>query len=718
MKQVLQSYKTGTLTLTEVPAPGIEPGSVLVQNRASLVSTGTERMVMDLAKKSLWGKAKARPDLVRKLVAKASRDGLIATVEAARRKLDAPLPLGYSSAGIVVGVGEGVEGIILGARVACAGARYANHAEVNLVPMNLCALIPERTSDEAAAFVTVGAIALQGVRQAQPTMGETFAVIGLGLIGQLVSQLLKANGCRVIGIDLDPRKVALCEKLGADLAVRRDSEVLAATSAFTLGRGVDGVIIAAATSSNDPINLAGEISRDRGRVVAVGAVGMDLPRRPYYDKEIAVYQSRSYGPGRYDPLYEEVGLDYPIGYVRWTEKRNMEAFLQLCAEDRINIEPLVSARFPIEDAESAYKLIGSSKPAEVPEPLGIILTYPHTVEAARTIPLHGATKPRKGLIRVGFVGAGNFAAGTLIPALAKTPNVALTAIASARGFTATHLAEQYGFAQATTDLRCLLDAATDAIVISTRHHLHAAQAEEALRAGKHVFVEKPLALDASELHSVLAAQRESQKVLMVGFNRRFSPLAVQMHEFFGQRAAPLTMHYRVNAGLLPSDSWIYDPAVGGGRIVGEACHFIDLMTFFAGAPAVEVFAKALRPVGGARAEDNVLITVTFGDGSVGSLHYVASGDSSAGKERFEILGDGSCAYLEDFRFLDLHRHGKPRYLRKLVQDKGHKNELLAFIQAIRDGGPPPIDVGDLEATTKATFAVLESLSTGVSVRLQ
>ncbi|MCG5053717.1 MAG: bi-domain-containing oxidoreductase [Myxococcales bacterium] len=671
---------------------------------------------MDLAKKSLWGKAKARPDLVRKLMAKASRDGLIATVEAARRKLDSPIPLGYSCSGIVLAVGEGVEAIPVGARVACAGAKVANHAEMNLVPQNLCALIPAEATDEAGAFVTVGAIALQGVRQAQPTLGETFAVIGLGLIGQLAVQLLRANGCRVLGVDLDPRKVALAERLGAERAMTRNQDVLGAAAAMTGGRGVDGVVITAATSSNDPIQLAGDLCRDRGRVVAVGAVGMDVPRRPYYDKEIALYQSRSYGPGRYDPVYEELGMDYPIGYVRWTEKRNMEAFLQLAAEGRIDVEPLISHRFLIGDAESAYELIGPGRPADVPEPLGILLTYPiEEQEFGRTIEMPAANVRRRGNVRIGFAGAGNFASGVLIPALAETPHVSLSAIASARGFTATHLAEHYGFSFATTDLEALLGENTDAVVISTRHNLHAAQATAALKAGKHVFVEKPLALDEDELGDVLAAQKETGKLLMVGFNRRFSPLAVQMQQSFLGHRGPLVMHYRVNAGTLPADSWIYDPAVGGGRIVGEACHFIDLMSFIAGASVVEVYAKAVAPKAGVRADENVILTITYADGSIGSIHYVATGDTATGKERLEVIGEGACAYLEDFRFLDLHRNGKSKYVRKLSQDKGHKAELAAFVEAVRQGGPAPIPIESLSATTRATFAAMRSLATGLSV---
>jgi predicted dehydrogenase len=717
MKQVLQSYKTGQLSLADVPSPGVEPGAVLVLTTRSLVSTGTERMTMNLAKKSLLGKAKDRPDLVRKLIARAARDGVVAAVEAAQRKLDQPLPLGYSCAGRVIAVGDGVTDIPVGARVACAGAKIANHAEVNLVPRNLCVLVPEGVDDETAAFVTLGAIALQGVRQAAPTLGETFAVIGLGLIGQLAAQLLKAAGGRVVGVDLDPRKVEMAKSLGADTALGRNDNVHAAVQALTAGRGVDGVVITAATSSNDPVVLAGELCRDRGRVVAVGAVGMDVPRRPYYDKELTLLQSRSYGPGRYDPVYEEMGVDYPIGYVRWTEQRNMEAFLDQCASGRVRVTPLVSHRFAIAEAEAAYAIISSGG-----DPLGIMLSYPATATPARTVNVTGETTQTRasarGRLRVGFAGAGAFAAGTLLPGLQKLERARLQSIASARGYSARHLADKFGFAQATSEFSELLSADMDAVFIATRHNLHAQQASAALRAGKHVFVEKPLALDVDELQEVMAARRTSGRVLLVGYNRRFSPMARQIQAMFSARRGPLVMHYRVNAGPLPRDSWIYDPSVGGGRIVGEGCHFVDLLTYFAGAPPTEVFARAAAPRGESRPDENVILDLAFGDGSVGSLHYVASGDPVAGKERVEVLGDGACAYLEDFRLLDVHQDGKQRITRKLTQDKGHEAELRAFVDVCTLGGLPPIPDVDLEAVSLATFAAMESLATGRPVAIK
>jgi predicted dehydrogenase len=713
MKQILQSYRSGELSVAEVPAPGLEPGHVLVLTTASLVSVGTEKMVMALAKKSLLGKARARPDLVKKVMERVARDGLVSAGRAVLGRLDQPIPLGYSCAGRVLAVGQGVSELAVGDRVACAGAKVANHAEVNLVPKNLCVRVPPGLDDEAAAFVTVGAIALQGVRTAQPTLGETFAVVGLGLIGQLVAQILRANGCRVMGVDLDARKVQLARELGADAAVLRTDDVLGAGAALTAGRGVDGVLICAATASNDPITLAGELCRDRGRVIVVGAVGMEVPRRPYYDKELAFLQSRAYGPGRYDPSYEEAGVDYPLGYVRWTEQRNMAAFLDLCAGGGLKVLPLISHRFAIDKAEDAYAVIERGDDA-----LGIVLKYPAAAPPSRTVTLV-PRPPRSvgsGAVRVGFVGAGSFASGTLVPAVAGAPGVRLVAIASVRGFTARHLAERHRFESCSTDSAALLASDDlDAVFIATRHHLHADQAVAALGAGKHVFVEKPLALDREGLDRVLEAQRSSGTILAVGYNRRFAPLARELQALLAARRSPLVMHYRVNAGQVPADSWIQDPAVGGGRILGEVCHFVDLCAFLAGARPVSVYAQAVDPRGVARSDDNVTLSLKFGDGSLATIAFVATGDTSAGKERLEVLGDGTQAVLEDFRTLSFRTGGREQRVKKLGQDKGHVAGVTAFLEAIRKGAPPPIPVDDLAAVSLATLAAIDSLATGEPV---
>jgi polar amino acid transport system substrate-binding protein len=742
MKQVLQSYRTGELRVADVPAPGVEAGSLLVHTRVSLVSAGTERATVELAQKSLLGKARARPDLVKKVLERVARDGLVATGKAAFQKLDSPIPLGYSCAGVVLEVGGNVPGFSVGDRVACAGAKVANHAEINLVPHHLCARIPDGVADEDAAFVTLGAIALHGVRQASPTLGEVFAVIGLGLIGQLAVQLLRASGCAVLGVDLDPVKVTLARSLGCEAALLRSDDLGAAVRGLTSGRGLDGVILAAATPSSDPIELAGELCRDRGRVVALGATGLTVPRRPYYDKELVLLQSRSYGPGRYDPSYEEGGVDYPAGYVRWTEGRNLEAFLAQVAAGRVRAQPLVSHKFPIERAQEAYGLlqgaaaaedslvaqpapgqaagdVAAKPPAPAGEPLGILLTYPQGPAPARTVTVtNGSWRASKGVVRVGIIGAGNFASGTLVPLFAQQDGVKLTAIASARGASARHLAERYQIARATTDAEAILsDGEVDAVVIATRHDKHAALAAQALRAGKHVFVEKPLALDEAGLQDVLAAQAGSGKQLFVGYNRRFAPMTLLLKEQFANRRSPLVLSLRINAGEIPATSWVHDPREGGGRLVGEGCHFVDLCAAIAGAPVTRVFAQGVLPSGGARADDNFALDLRLGDGSIASLVYTAQGDPSAGKERIEVFGDGAWGLLDEFRKLELRRAGQLRTERALAQDKGHRAGVAAFIESITTG-QPAVPAQDLAATSRATFAAAEALRGGDAVAIE
>ena len=734
MKQVLQSYRTGELRVADVPAPGVEAGCLLVHTRVSLVSAGTERATVELAQKSLLGKARARPDLVKKVLERVARDGLVATGKAAFQKLDSPIPLGYSCAGVVLEVGDGVPGFSVGDRVACAGAKVANHAEINLVPHHLCARIPEGVADEDAAFVTLGAIALHGVRQAAPTLGEVFGVIGLGLIGQLAAQLLRASGCAVLGVDLDPVKVTLAKSLGCEAALLRSDDLAAAVRGLTGGRGLDGVILAAATPSSDPIELAGELCRDRGRVVALGATGLTVPRRPYYDKELVLLQSRSYGPGRYDPSYEEGGVDYPAGYVRWTEGRNLEAFLGQVAAGRVKVAELVSHRFPIEQAAEAYALLQgrASKEAEAAsasqaesaaagataapvtpasaggEPLGILLHYPQGPVPARTVTL-GPVPRAGGPLRIGVLGAGAFASGTLVPLFAADRGARLVSIASARGASARHLAERHQIARATTDGAALLaDPDVDAVVIATRHDLHAGLAAAALRAGKHVFVEKPLALDEAGLGEVLAAQRESGQQLFVGYNRRFAPLTAALRAHFQGRSGPLLITVRINAGEIPATSWVHDPRQGGGRLLGEGCHFVDLCAAIAGAEVTQVSAQGVGPAGAARGDDNFVLGLRLSDGSVASIVYAAVGDPSAGKERIEVLGDGAVAVLDDFRRLELRRGGKVRTERTLGQDKGHKAEVAAFLEAVRSGRAP-VSPAALAATSRATFAALAQL---------
>jgi polar amino acid transport system substrate-binding protein len=711
MKQVIQNDRSRATEVLEVPAPRVRSGSVLVRTATSLISAGTEKTAVDFGNKSLLEKARTRPDLVRQVLARIAKDGIRPTLEAVANRLDAPIPLGYSCAGVVEEVGRGAEEFSAGQRVACAGAGYANHAEAVVVPRNLVVPIPEGVSFEDAAYVTLGAIALQGVRVADVRLGEQVAVIGLGLLGQLAVQILRASGCRVIGIDLDPSKVVLARELGAEAAVVRSDDVVAAVASFTGGIGVDAVVITAAANSNDPIELAGELCRDRGRVSMVGAVRMDVPRQSYYMKELELRLSRSYGPGRYDPEYEEKGHDYPIGHVRWTERRNMEEFLRLVAAGYVTPSRLNSHHFPIEAAGAAYRLIGG----DVEEPyLGILLTYPEASgqPLRRTVEL----RPRvaaTGQVGFGFIGAGSFGKATLLPRFARADGVEMVGIATATGPSARATGEKFGFQLCTTDAAELLrDERIGAVVITTRHGSHARYAADALRAGKAVFVEKPLALNEEELQEVLQAQEESGQLLTVGFNRRFAPLARALRKEF-RESGPLALHYRVNAGPIPATHWIHDAEQGGGRIIGEVCHFVDLVQYLADDEVDGVFAHALGGPQGAT-HDTVSITLRMRGGSVASIDYFATGDRSYPKERVEVFGGGAVGVLDDYRTLTLQRGGKPRVSGGKAQDKGFDDEVEAFLSALRTG-EAPIPINSLARTTRVTFAIEESLRTGGSV---
>jgi predicted dehydrogenase/threonine dehydrogenase-like Zn-dependent dehydrogenase len=708
MKQVVQHVRTRRLEVAEVPEPGVRSGGILVRNAASLISAGTEKTITDFAGKSMLGKARDRPDLVRQVVDRVKKDGIGPTVQTVLSRLDQPIALCYSGAGVVEAAGRGAEEFSAGDRVACAGMTYASHADVVFVPRNLSVPVPDGVSLEDAAYVTVGAIALQGVRVADVRLGESVAVIGLGLLGQLAVQILRAAGCRVIGVDLDPAKVALARQLGAEAAVVRTDDVHGAVAAFTGGRGADAVVITAATSSSDPVELAGEIARDRAVVSMVGATGMDLPRKPFYDKELQLRLSRSYGPGRYDPQYEEKGADYPVGYVRWTERRNMEEFLRLVAAGQVTPAALTTHRFPVARAEAAYDVIQG----KTGEPFaGVLLTYPERTEPpVRRVVLSRAA-PAAGALGVGFVGAGNFARAVLLPRFQKLPEVALAGVSTATGMNARAVGERFGFGYATTDTPALLaDPAVRAVVVATRHASHARLAAQALRAGKAVFVEKPLALDEAGLREVRAAQEETGGVLAVGFNRRFSPLARVVKDAFTP-GVPLAIAYRVNAGFIPRESWIHDPEDGGGRIVGEVCHFIDLCQFLADDEPVEAFAHALGGAEGGM-HDTVAITLRFSRGSVATISYYATGDRSFPKERVEVFAGGTLAVLDDFREVVVSRGGKRTRTRRMSQDKGFDEEVAAFVRAAREGGALPIPLRSLVATTRATFAVVTSLQTG------
>jgi predicted dehydrogenase/threonine dehydrogenase-like Zn-dependent dehydrogenase len=710
MLQVLQELSTGQTVLREVPAPALSAGTVLIRTRRSLISAGTERMLVEFGRASLLNKARQQPERVAQVVDKARTDGVLATVSAVRSKLDEPLALGYCNVGVVLGVGTGVAGLAVGDRVVSNGG----HAQVVCVPRNLCARIPDDVADDAAAFTIVGAVALQGIRLAAPALGERFVVIGLGLIGLLAVQLLRAAGCRVLGIDPDPHKVQRARGFGADVVAidsAEDAEQVA--ERFSGGRGVDAVLIAAATRSSEPVSLAARVCRKRGRVVLVGVAGLELNRDEFYRKELTFQVSCSYGPGRYDPEYEQGGRDYPVGYVRWTEQRNFEAVLDMLALGRIDAPALISHRFAFSSAPAAYDLLTSDS-----EPhLGILLDYP---EAEASELLRPAVALRPAAVRGSgnatapgtvFIGAGQYASRTLIPAFAAC-GVRLAGIASRAGVSAAHYGRKFGFAAASSDAEAMI-ATTDAeiVVIATRHDSHAALSVRALQAGKHVFVEKPLALTEAEVDAVAAAARGAgaggaRPLLMVGFNRRFAPHVMRIRSLLASVPEPKSVIITVNAGALPDDHWLHDPRSGGGRIAGEACHFVDLARCLVGQPIVAARLQALAG-GTARRDDKVSMTLAFADGSWSAIHYVANGHRAVPKERVEVFCAGRVLQLDNFR--RLRGYGWPGFtgLRLWRQDKGQRACVAAFVDAIRRGAAAPIALEELLEVSRVTLTLAE-----------
>ena len=720
MKQLLQNIRTGRSTVEEVPIPTPREGQALVKVAASLVSAGTERMVVEFAEKSLVGKARSRPDLVKQVLDKARREGLLTTAQAALNRLDQPMALGYSSAGTIVKLGKGMQGFKVGQRVACAGGGFAVHAEYNVVPRNLLTPLPKNVDFESAAFTTLGAIALHGFRLAEPQIGENVAVIGMGLLGLLTAQIASAAGCSVLGIDLDPARLDLAASLGLQ-AISRENAVDSA-QASTSNRGFDVVLICADTSSNDPVELAGIIARDRARIVATGAVGLTIPRKVYYEKELAFINSRSYGPGRYDLNYEENGQDYPLGYVRWTEGRNFEAVVDMMSKGKLQVQPLITHRFPIEKGIKAYEIITGKTKEKF---LGVLLTYPEgKMKEESKIVFPGMVNRKLALnsveaskiVNLGVLGAGLFANAVLLPSIKKAGDINLIGIASSGGLHAQHSGRKFGFQYATSDEdEILSDSNINTVAILTRHDSHADLVVKALKAGKHVFVEKPLAINARQLDQITKALRSAGSLLLAGFNRRFAPLTQKLADFYANRTEPIHVHYRVNAGPIPLNHWTQDPEIGGGRIIGEACHFIDFITFLVGSPPVSVSAHAL-PDGGKYREDNVSMTFTFPDGSIGVVDYLANGDKSFPKERVEVFGGGKIAVLDDFVSLQMVGDGNKKE-EKGAQDKGWVNEWKVFVKAIREGGKPPIPYEQLIGVTKATFAAVESLRAGKKVSI-
>lgn len=710
MRQVLQSLRDGQTSLADVPAPAAPRNGVLIASTRSLISAGTERMLVDFGRGGWLDKAKQQPEKVRQVIDKARTDGVAQTLDAVRSKLDQPLALGYCNVGTVVAVGSDVRGLSVGDRVVSNGP----HAEVIAARRNLCARVPANVTDDAAVFTVLGAIALQGVRLAAPTIGERFVVTGLGLIGLLTVQLLRANGCQVLGIDPDPTKAELVRRYGADIvALDRGEDPLAVAAAFSTERGVDGVLITAATRSNELVGQSARMCRKRGRIVLVGTAGLELNRADFYEKEISFQVSCSYGPGRYDPSYEEAGQDYPIGFVRWTEQRNFEAVLDLMASGALDVGALITHRFAIQDAPAAYDLLSGRDPY-----LGIVLDYPAPDPRSeerfnRTVQLtSAATRPALGKPRVAFVGAGNYAGRVLIPAFAAT-QADLQGIASGAGVTAAHFGRKFGFKRATTDSAALIGAEdVDAVVIATRHDSHAHFVNAAITAGKHVFVEKPLAISKAELDDIARlyddAAGKERPLLMVGFNRRFAPHVVRMRSLLEAVREPKNFIVTVNAGAIPRSHWTQDPAVGGGRLIGEACHFIDLLRHLSGHRIVGAQVQTLTGAGSIPIDDCAVIVLAFADGSTGTIHYLANGHSAVSKERIEVFCAGRVLQLDNFRRLRSAGWGKAGNMNLWRQDKGQRACAAAFIDAITKGAPSPIPIDELLEVGRVTIELGEA----------
>ena len=722
MKQIAQNYKSGELTVLDVPAPACRPGGVLVRSLFSLISTGTEMMKLTEAKMSMVGKARARPDQVRKVLDSVAQQGAVTTYKKVMNRLDSYTPLGYSLCGVVTEVGRGAEEFRVGQLVAAAGNEYALHAEYNWVPTNMCVPVPQGVSPEHAAFATVGAIAMQGVRRAEVQLGDTACVIGLGLVGQLVVRLLMAAGVRVVGLDTIEDRCRLAEKAGALACAAPTPEGVEAVqqvlAEITDGRGADHILLAAGGSSNGPVEVAARLARDRARVVDIGKTRLDLPWNAYYDKELDVRFSRSYGPGRYDDRYELDGIDYPAGYVRWTERRNLECFLDLIARGDIEVESLVSGIFPLDRAASVYSDLAAGSLAAV----GVLLEYPaeprdsqpptanRLVSAGRAAPRGTAEQQ----MATGFIGAGNYASSMLLPHLARLDTVRLAHVATTRSLSAVNAQRRFGFTTASTSAEAVLDdKSLDAIFIVTRHHTHADLVCRALETGKAVFVEKPLALTGDELQRIMdVVASTGNDRLMVGFNRRFAPMLTQLKSLFGQPGASSVVRYLVNACRLDDDSWYSNTELEGSRFAGEGGHFIDTLSWWAGSLPHEVYA-APGPE-----HDDLQATVRFQDGSTGTISYVTGGNARYPKETLDAAGGGRSARLDNFKQATVWAGRRRNTTRSRgSQDKGQQQQVAQFVEAVRTGAPMPISLDSLVATTRATLAVGKSLSSGEPERM-
>lgn len=726
MLQLIQNYRTGKMELVDVPLPNCGSNYILVKNNSSLVSIGTERSIIDLGKKSLLGKAKARPDLVKRFLDKAKKEGFLKTFQEALGRLDNPTALGYSSAGVVIQVGKNVHKFSVGDRVACVGAGYASHAEYITVPEHLCVRIPENVSFEEASFGMLGIIALHGIRCANLTFGERVAVIGLGLLGLLSIQMLKAYGCVVVGFDIDPAKVKLAKELGIDLAVTDVEEFKNITDKYTEGYGADAVIITAATKSDEPIHLAVDIARFRGRVVVVGVADIHPNRNEMWHKEVEIIVSKAAGPGSLDPIYENKGIDYPIGYVRWTENRNLQEFLRLVAEKKVKIKPLITHRVAIQDSLELYDNMLNNKGGPY---VGVLIEYDSkkeevTEKKEETLPLEFQNLGINNFVTepvLGVIGAGLFGKALLIPALSKIPNIKLDTISTSHGINADHVAKKYGFANITTNYREILESdKINSVVILTPHSAHAKMVVEALKAGKHIFVEKPLCINEEELKDITSTYKSiiQKPFLMVGYNRRFSPHSKKVKEVIEHRRDPIMIQYRINAGFVPADHWVHSEEEGGSRVIGEICHFVDLMIYFTGCLPVKIYAEKVS--GNNKTivnDDNVSVLIKFSDGSLGNIFYSASGDKAFSRERVEIYCEGKSITIVDFKESEFWLGGRKNKFTTFNQEMGYKEELNHFSRVISGKEKPAMNYDEIYYSTLSVFKINESLMKGTDIKL-
>lgn len=730
MLQLIQNYKTGKLEIVDIPMPVLSSNMVLVKNFNSLVSIGTERSIIDLGKKSLLGKAKARPDLVKRFIDKAKKEGFLKTFQEALGRLDNPTTLGYSSAGEVVAVGKNVHKFSVGDRVACIGAGYASHSEYITVPENLCCRMPENVSFEEASFGMLGIIAMHGIRCANLSFGEKVAVVGLGLLGLLTMQILKAYGCVVIGLDVDVNKVDLAKSFGIDFATSDVEEFKNISEKCSSGFGMDAVIITAATKSDEPIHLAVDISRFRGKVVVVGVADIHPNRNEMWHKEVEIIVSKAAGPGSLDPIYENQGIDYPIGYVRWTENRNLEEFLRLISDKKININSLITHRFPLNNAPEVYKDIMENKGGPY---IGVLFYY-NKVAVENSYEENGKKENRNIEFHnedrfesfdnpiVGVIGAGLFGKALLIPALSRIPAVTLKSIATSSGVTADHVAKKYNFNQALSDYKKIIeDQEINSTIILTPHSLHAKMVIDSIKSHKHTFVEKPLCINGAELEEIFNVYNSLDKkpFLMVGYNRRYSPHSTWTKSFLGNKKDPMMINYRINAGFVPPDHWVHSEKEGGNRIIGEICHFVDLMIYFTSSIPVSVFAK--RVSGNNKTivnDDNVAIIIKFSDGSIGNIFYSASGDKAFSRERIEIYSDMKTILIEDFKNSYLWFNGKRKKYATLNQEIGYKEELTNFFDVVRGKGKPEMTFKEIYYSTLAVFCINKSLNLGREIKFE